>query len=277
MTASKGMSIQDLIAGKQKELQAKKSREKTLKPQPGKHIYRVLPSWRGDDDKTFYHDFGIHWVHTPGGGDKPAAAYVCAEKTFGRPCQVCAALDKAAVASKDDATAKLVKDARAAQRYLVNVLHRSGTEPEKPQILEVGIGIFENICELIMEYSDITDPNSGIDIVINRTGSGKDTRYTVMPAATSKPVPKTVLGNIPSLDQYVSQENPADEAKTLSAVGEIIGILPSRQPMKPVPQASQNALSQLAEEAEDADFVEASASVADDLSDLDDLDALLDD
>ncbi len=279
-----GQSIQDLIAGKQKDMAAKKSRQNTLKPQPGTHTYRVLPSWRGGDEKQFWHDFAMHFVKTPDSAGKPAAVYVCTEKTFGKPCEVCDAAKKLMAVSTSDDQTKMLKEALSAQRYLLNVLHLTGTEPEKVQIMEVGQGVFEAICGLIGEYGDITDLNEGTDLKITRTGSGLDTKYTVMPAAKSKPVPAKIVANLPNLDEFVAQENPAGEAKALTSIGAIVGLLPSASGA-PAKRGSHSALADLSADVDDAPFetvsptakASAGGTAADDLSDLDDLDGLLDD
>lgn len=279
-----GMSIQDLIANKQREMVAKKGRQNTLKPATGKHTYRVLPSWRGGDEKQFWHDFGQHFIRTQESADKVAAVYVCAEKTYGKPCEVCAAIRKSLAVSSDDKMSETLKKAFSNQRYLLNVLHLTGPEPDKVQIMEVGQGVFDSICEMVGEYGDITDPNGGSDIVIKREGSGIDTKYTVMKSATSKPVPPSALKDLPNLDDYVATENPTGELKALTAVGTIIGVMPS-DARAALGSRAHPALKDLSEEAEEADFAPvtgaskagAKVDVSDiDLDDLDDLDALLD-
>lgn len=276
-------SIQDLIAAKQKEMAAKKSRQNTLKPQPGVHSYRILPSWRGEGEGQFWHDMGMHFVKTEESGSKPAAVYICTEKTFGKPCDVCDAITKSLAVSSNDKMTERLKEARSSQRYLMNVLHLTGPEPTKVQVLEVGTGVFQDVCNLINEYGDITDIVNGIDIKIKREGSGLDTEYSVLPAAKSQPVPKAVLANLTNLDEFVAQENPAGNTKALTAVGTIIGIMPpagsgSGAAAALASSRSTPALANLSD-ADDADFApvtptaSATAVLAED--DLDDLDALL--
>lgn len=270
------MDIQALIAAKQKDMAAKKSRQNTIKPLPGKHTYRLLPSWRGGDEKQFWHDFAMHYVKTPQSGDKPAAVYLCVEKTYGKPCDVCDAIQKSIAATDDDKMTDLLKKARAGQRYLLNALHISGSEPSKVQVLEVGQGVFESICELINEYGDITDPDSGIDIVIKREGSGLDTSYTVLPAAKTQPLNKSVLTQLINLDEFVAQETPAGQTKALLAVGEIIGISAPAATSKGLPASRPAAALPNPEDVDDAEFepVTSAAAVPTD-DELDELDELL--
>lgn len=273
---SKPLSIQELILGKQREMSAKKARQNTLKPQPGKHVYRILPSWRGGDDKQFYHDFSIHFIKTAESGSKPAAVYICANKTFGKPCEVCDSITKLMAVSVDDDMTAQLKESKSAQRYLMNVTHVSGPEPDKSQVMEVGQGVFDQVCALIGEYNDITDPDEGIDIVITRSGAGLDTKYAVMPAAKSKPASRKALAEMTNLDEFVAQENPAGETKALTAIGSIAGLLPaeSRPALRTTPNKALKDLSMT--EDVDCEPVGSKAST-DDLDDLDDLDSLLDD
>lgn len=275
-------NILDLIQQKQKEMAAKKSRQSTLKPAPGDHKYRILPSWRGKEDGQFWHDMGMHFIRTESSGNKPAAVYICADKTFGKPCEVCDAITKSMAVSGDDKMTEYLKQARSSQRYLMNVLHLTGTEPNKVQVLEVGQGVFQDICNLIAEYGDITDPEAGIDIKIKREGSGLDTEYSVLPAAKSGKVDPKLLSGLVNLDEWVAQENPAGHAKALTAVGAIIGVLPPADGRGALPSTTRAALADMSDDAEDADFTPvrptSTSSVTDaDLGDLDELDELLGD
>lgn len=270
------MDIQALIAAKQKEMAAKKSRQTTLKPADGKHKYRVLPSWRSNGDSQFWHDFSMHFIKTPDSPDKPTV-YVCVDKTFGKPCDVCEAIRKSMGRCGDDKLTEFLKKAQSSQRYLLNVLHLTGSEPTKPQVMEVGQSVFEDICAIIGEYGDITSLDDGTDVIIERKGSGLDTKYSVMAAAKSQPVVKSVLSGLINLDDFVAQENPANQAKALGAVGNIMGIMAPATTAIPVGRGHA-ALADLSD-ADDAEFTTVSSAPsalsAGDLDDLDDLDALL--
>lgn len=269
------MDILALIQNKQKEMAAKKQRQATLKPAAGDHRYRILPGWRGGDDKQFWHDWAIHFIKSPASGDKPEAVYLCTEKTFGKPCEVCEAVKKSLGVSSDDKMTEFLKKAGSAQRYLMNVLHLTGPEPTKVQVLEVGQGVFESICELVKEYGDITHPDTGIDIKIKREGSGLDTSYSVLPSAKSQPLNKAALTALTNLDEFVSQENPTGQLKALNAIGTIIGVTAPAGPAL-TGRSNSPALADMSD-VEDADFTPVTGSKgADiDMDDLDELDELL--
>lgn len=223
-------SIADLIKQKKQELEAKNAAYiRTIKPADGTHTYRILPGWRvdaaGARDPQFWHEFGQHYIKSSPKG-KPEAVYICTEATFNKPCDVCAAIASNIRNCEDDATLELLSEAKAPQRYLLNVLHRSGSEPNKVQVLEVGGRLFESILSLMEEWGDITDLASGKDIKIVRSGAGLNTVYSVLPAASSQPVPTSVLSQLNNLDAMVSQENPAKAQITLTALAKIVGIMP---------------------------------------------------
>jgi hypothetical protein len=258
--------IADLVAKTKKQQASKKAAGlRTMKPSPGKHTYRILPTWRLNtqpeeckkEAQPFWHDFAMHWVRTEKNG-KPTA-YICLEKTFGAECPVCSAIGRGISASDDDATVELLKEANASQKYLLNVLHR--TSPDKPnevQVMEVGQKIFDQLIEFMSEYGDITDLKEGMDLIINREGSGMDTRYTVLPAAKHKPVSKDVMAKLLDLDSVVQQENETKLNLALENLGKVSGIMPSRA----APSSSRASLVDMTD-VEDGEYAESSASEAD--------------
>jgi hypothetical protein len=278
--------IAELVARTKKAQAAKKaSGLRAIKPQQGKHTYRILPTWRlntmpeecAKDVQPFWHDFAMHWVRTEKNG-KPVA-YVCLEKTFGSECPICSAIGRGISSSNDDETVDLLKSANASQKYLINVLHRSSPDkPNEVQVMEVGQKIFDQLIEFLSEYGDITDLNDGIDLIINREGTGMDTTYKVLPAAKHKPVDVSVMPQLLDLDAVVQQENETKLNIALENLSKVSGILPATK----APTAHRASLVDMSEvaEAEYADEAPFEADktevAADDISD-DELDDLLGD
>lgn len=245
-------SIQELIAAKQKEIAAKKGRQRAFKFPIGKTKVRILPSWRGDGDMQFWHDFGTHFIKDDKG--ETAAIYVCTDKTFNRDCDVCKAIGLGIKNAHDDETIELMKEANSGQQYLMNALIRGDENNKEPVLLAVGIGVFSDICDIIEEYDDITDLENGIDLTITREGTGRrDTKYTVIPAAKSAKVPKEVMTKLNNLDEYVAQEDEGNLHKAIAAVTTTAGLLPSARPATPASAALVDKTS--------------SKSIADDLAD----------
>jgi hypothetical protein len=153
---------------------------------------------------------------------------MCVDKTYGRPCAICDQVQRGILASADDATTKALEGAKSAQRILINVLELEGDQPEVPQVLEIGPGVFAPILALFDEWGeDMIDLEKGQDIVISREGTGLSTRYTVQVASKSKPVNPAVMKKINNLDEFVAQESEEVARRALGAVSNVAGILPS--------------------------------------------------
>ncbi|CAG9229099.1 hypothetical protein [Burkholderia vietnamiensis] len=202
--------------------------QKTIKPKAGRNRYRILPGWRGNGDPLFYHDFGQHFIKDAAGQVK--AVYICTDRTFGRPCEVCDAVAQAIAMTTDDVTKKRIEESKASGRVLLNVLELEGGNPTVPQILEVPPTVFNGnkgvggIISLFDEWPNLLDPNTGCDIIIEKSGAGKDTRYGVQVAGGSKPVPAEALTKLNNLDDFVKQESEAAAQRALTQVRAIAGL-----------------------------------------------------
>lgn len=217
--------LMDLVKGKRSELAAKANRkEKTAKMKDGKNRVRVLPGWRKDDE-TFWHDYGQHFVKGLDGQIK--AVFTCADKTYGKPCPVCEGIERSIQSSTDDAVIKKLNEAKARGRVLVNALLPDSDEPNKPVILELPVGVFQQILDLMDEWGNVLDVAEGRDIIINRSGSGINVEYTVQPAAKQTAVPAAVLKNLNDLDVYVREEGEESMRRALLAVNVVSGLLPA--------------------------------------------------
>jgi len=217
--------LMDLVKGKRSELAAKSNRkEKTAKMKDGKNRVRVLPGWRKDDE-TFWHDYGQHFIKGLDGQIK--AVFTCAEKTYGKPCPVCEGIERSFQSSTDDAVLKKLSEAKARGRVLVNALLPESDEPNKPVILELPVGVFQQILDLMDEWGNVLDIVEGRDIVVNRTGSGINVEYTAQPAAKQTAVAPAVLKNLNNLDDYVREEGEESMRRALLAVNVVSGLLPA--------------------------------------------------
>lgn len=225
------MSLKDMIANKRRNLAASGRKDRPVKPPQGKSRWRILPSWTGESDGAFFRDFGQHFIKGEDGNVK--AVYTCNAVTNGEPCDVCNAVQAYAGEAGSDAEQKIAKEMRANKMMLFNALHRDGETPDKPVILGVSANVATDILSVLEDFMDETDGNplaldEGTDIVIERTGSGFDTRYRVALALKSKPVDKSVLTQLHNLDDYVL-ESDEGRLRALAAVSAATGMtaLPS--------------------------------------------------
>jgi len=221
------MSLLALLKDKKAAIAAQR-RAKTAKFTDGRSRWRILPSWKGAGQQ-FWHDFGQHFVKNAAG--EIAAIYVCSEKTFGKPCEVCSVVAQSIKGATDDATLKILNDAKSNARVLVNAQQIDGPEPGKVQILEMPPSVFGDFVNLAEEFEQagqsILDLETGKDIIVTRTGTGKNTKYSVTPAAVSKPVDPSVMKQLHNLDEYVQQETAEGMTRALTSVRAVAGLLPA--------------------------------------------------
>ena len=220
------MNFQDVLKKKRQELN-EKNRPKAEKLRDGRNRYRLLPGWRKNGDPTFDHSFGQHFIKDASGA--VTAVYLCTSHTFGQSCQVCDAIRSGLRSKPDSATEELLKEAGASKQILVNMLHRDGKEPNKPMVFGLPASVYEDMFKIIEQYWEdginALDLDNGIDFIIERTGSGIGTRYSVMVAPKSSPVSKDVVERLVDLDEYVKQESDQGLAKALAAMSNVSGLL----------------------------------------------------
>jgi len=257
-------SLRERILAKKKDIKAKSGlRADVLKIPMGKHKFRILPAHPdlgpGGD---FWADFGQHYIKDL--EDKTKAVYVCVDKTFGRPCGVCHALEAAGRSVTDDREVKAITDSQCKRaEIMLNVLHLNGDKPTVPQILQMTPSTFAKVLDLVEEYDDITDLQKGTDLIITREGSGLNTEYSVQPARTSAPVDASVLSNMTNLQEFILQESEEGARKAINQVNAIVGIIEAAD-FAPKPAiasrpAASKALPAIDMEADDVPFTKTAA------------------
>jgi hypothetical protein len=219
-------ALKELVTQKRRQLEQQSGRRaRTVKATQGKNRFRILPGWRDNGDETFWHDFGQHFVKTESG--ELRAVYICTARTYGRSCEICDAIARGMSNAHSDGLIKALGEAKAKLRVLVNALHIDGDDPTTPIILELTSTTFEKVLDVMSEYDDMLDPKVGSDIIINRTGAGLNTEYSVVVGRNSKPVPAAALKALPNLDEYVAQEYDEGRNKALSQVAQVSGLMPA--------------------------------------------------
>ncbi len=133
-------------------------------PAPGekKPFIKRAQHWRvGPADKIF---------NCPRAIDETAACFVCDKM-------------KELKASDDDSDVDKGEDLYAKKQWLYRVIDPNNVK-RGIQVMAIGIKAHKQIAKLMRdkEYGDITDPEDGINIVIEKSGSGKTgTDYSVRP------------------------------------------------------------------------------------------------
>jgi hypothetical protein len=214
------------------------TRTKTIKPEPGRNRYRVLPSWRlnaeGKRDLfgQFWMDFGQHFLK--GDDGKIKAVAICADKTFNKPCDVCQLVAAGIASADNDMLIARLKDAVSSKRILLNVLWRDNggkCDPNVPQLLEVPVSVLEGkkgaggLLSLYTEWPNLLNLADGLDVIVEKVGTGKEgTSYSVQIASGSTPVDVSVLDKLHDLDKFVTAEDEQSKQRALTTLHSMGGI-----------------------------------------------------
>lgn len=154
-------------------------------PKDGRNVIRILPPKPGTDD--FYAETKVHY------NVGPKKKMVVCRKTTGESCVICDFIDEL-FATKEKADASLAKRMIASSRYYYNIIDRS-VEPDDEEYGKIlvygsGVTVFQDILSIIVdpEFGDITDPEVGRDVIINKTGKELKTEYKVQARPVQTPI-----------------------------------------------------------------------------------------
>jgi hypothetical protein len=184
----------------------------------GRNIIRFLPPKAGSED--WYKEIRVHY------GVGPEKEFLTCPSTIGKPCPLCQRWSKLLKdgVSKEDAR---VKELGFNRKYVTNALNVDDLEKGVKSCklgrdaLRFLISSFED-----EEYGDITDPETGRNVQIVKSGTGIQTRYDVSlrPKATSL---KAILkGSALTVDDVGKQMQDLDAlvAKDIKSYAEIKNI-----------------------------------------------------
>lgn len=180
---------------KKAELDQKSGGGQFWVPAEGRNIIRVCPP-QGKKDE-FYHEFYTHWL------PQAKRAFICLNPPNGKgkgKCFLCQQV------SKD-------KGLKPRPRFLLNIVDRRD-ENAGVQLFNSGITIVRELLGVITdpEWGDITDPETGTDIILDREGTGQNTSYTVRMRRNPSELDEKFLEQLHDLDN-VLQENTYQEQK----------------------------------------------------------------
>jgi hypothetical protein len=169
-----------------------------LEIKDGRNVVRVLPA--SNDDDMFYEEAWVHYGVGATEENKKGTMLVC-PTTAGdhMKCPVCETVKELRALSrkKEDKYDKQARGLNRKKRVYYNSMDRGddltqykkdeegkwtdseGEDKSPVKVMGTGVGIFKDILGLICdpEYGDITDPEEGLDLIINKTGQGMNTEY----------------------------------------------------------------------------------------------------
>ena len=151
-------------------------------PKVGRNVIRILPEV--GEMEFFFQEVGKH--RFPG---TDAKELYCPKftSTGELECPVCELLSD--LWAGDSSSKRLAKQLKLKRSYWMNVINRDG-EDAGPVIFTPGVKILDAIASMVgdPDYGDITDVDEGLDIIIDRKGTGLATEYQVKAKRASSPL-----------------------------------------------------------------------------------------
>lgn len=170
--------------------------DKYFKSVEGKNRIRILPPKGEDGD--FCKEARLHY----GLSEKP---FGC-PRDLGKECPACN-LARKLFKSTDPGDVQLARKLNAKLRFYCNVIDRKSEDP-KPQIFSFGPMIHDQVLAYFAddEWGDITDAKKGYDLIIERTGTDLETKYTIRTAKEPSAVEdiKALMKKYHDLDEEIS-------------------------------------------------------------------------
>jgi hypothetical protein len=206
---------------------------KTVKPKDGRNTYRLLAPTPAQApwvpaSGQYWADLGVHWIKADKNG-KPLAVVGDCDTVYQQPSVLNTAIEMAINSAMDEESKELYNEWKAKKSVLLNVVDRSGNADEAVP-LELTGTTFGKVMDLVGVYDDagrdLTDPLTGVDIIITKTGKGLNTKYEVMvDPAPSKPVSPEVLSRTVDLHAFIAQNFfRGEEQKALNCIAQIAGV-----------------------------------------------------
>jgi gp32 DNA binding protein like len=182
------------------------ARRRTIaKWKAGRTTFRVLPPYKPDGG--FYEVVRWHWEVGP-----ERKGMLC-RQSFGEPCYLCEKYRELA-ASNDRQDQDEAERIAAKTRYLANVIVL-GEEAQGVQVIELKERMAKVLVELALdpEVGNFTDPVTGRNASLEKTGSGLKTRYSEPRiAANPSPIPsEDWMQRIKHLDRFFVRPSRRDQ------------------------------------------------------------------
>ena len=170
-----------------------------FKPIVGKNFVRILPAW--NKEGVMYRKVRVHFRVGADNQIVPCNS-IFRKRCF--ICEKCAELRK----KEDPESLEEARNMRSSPRYLVNMIEIKNPE-NGVQIFSIPKTVWEDYIKVWMNddnWGDITNPKTGYDIIITRTGTGLLTKYASQIMKEPTPIPDMgVLKNLKDLDEIAEK------------------------------------------------------------------------
>lgn len=178
-----------------------------LKLKDGRNVVRILP---GKDGEDFASEAYLHYGVGKTDKDKNGTTVICPTTLDeGARCPICELTKEIRKLKKKDGDQydKQAREMGRKKRVYFNAIDRGddlnayekgedgkwkkGDEHSSPiKVLATGIGVYKDVIKNILdpEIGDITDADNGIDVIIEKSGTGMKTEYDVRMARSNSPI-----------------------------------------------------------------------------------------
>lgn len=227
MAVKKGLSREDKLAKIRERLQHVDlgGGKGFWSPKQGRNVIRILPPVKTME--YFFQEVGRHNLSPDGKKKVYCPSFTSGGELECPVCEIVKELRDAGDKGSDD----MAKQLSIRKMYWMNIINRDD-QNAGPLIYTPGVTVFGDIVSLVQDpdYGDIYDVDEGIDIIIERKGSGMQTEYSVKPRREA-----TVLCEDSDLCEkwleaasdlsYVEVSDDPEEDKTISK-GHAVFLLP---------------------------------------------------
>jgi len=180
----------------------------------------------------FFKEIKFHWNIGPDNKAFPCRAQ------FGQDCFLCKALP--AVAQKD---AQLAKQMQARPRYYMNIIDMNNQDAGV-QVYSCGKKALTDILSYIADpsWGDITHPQTGRNVSVERSGSGRNSNFTIRCEGSASAIDMSILDNLINLDSMIMMPSNEEMMKAFEPVAKALkeggqpGPAISQTPTQAIPQ-----------------------------------------
>lgn len=196
---------------KKRKLMESKSGGVFWKVPQGKSEIRILPPMKGREtfyEEALYHyEIGTHGFHC--------------NTSVGKKCLICIRIKKWEESSSPRKN-KLAALISPIERYYANIVNMKNTAAGV-MVWSMPKSVLNELLSIFMDpdYEDITDVTNGFNLIVERTGEHKATRYTIRPRREPTPLKKRSW--LKGRHNLFSQIKPYDREKVIEAFEVLAG------------------------------------------------------
>lgn len=198
-----------------REIAERQNRVDKLKLKEGKNVLRFLPPKSAKDKNPFFKTY-IHYLRNPAQPERSGRPVICPQKTTGKPCILCAKVSQLR-RTGNPTDKEIASDLSSSMRILANVVDLQDSQ-KGVQVYEFGQVIYKELLSYMRKpeedpsaVGNFTHPETGYNVVIERTGTTKETtRYQVRTAKAASPLANmdwlTQMHDLPATISAISDE-----------------------------------------------------------------------